>query len=736
MSTTSTALLPRFSKLLYFTSQIQYGSVADEYCATHPAQISIEPGDILVEIDGQPICPNSMLFQQQRQKRMSKIEALKEDWAAKRKENLIYGDDGEAKVKQVRRAILDYDPDRDDAPRAVVHEDPFADAPSPDQQKKGGRRGSYDGNFDTDEVHVAFNEYILSPITRLDAASNRFGYKHEDAFSTKPAEMLAHDFEAMYKRLDVVNKELFDVFYHAPSVKLRFMRLQPPQQDRGQGFGYVINLVRPPGGRVKRKWGLEFYLDWEPVDSNAANRKKLGTGESSSGQGSEDGAADRSGQRGKGALSGSGSEGTRSDDPFGDPMGRGARTNMEAQLALLEQEQARSSGGFSGTRGVIGQNIDFSATTISASTDENWMEGGGPKVPSANELFFQTEADLKLKRVIKVHAVEVPSVANDWNEQDPDLAIMPGDKLLSIQGMAVQDITWDFLTLPPLPEMTVTDKLPAIQEDGGALVASGGGSPGGADDEDAPTSAWGLKINAWKGEVLNQFTEHKVLAQVFELVFEEIEHTTHYPGVQQQPQPVIRTYLKSKGDRLFGRDLELEAEFWRYDPDSVVKTTKSGFRSPRRILEKIETTDDGGLEGFGGLPLPTTQPPESPRSQMAVSPGTDDERREEALEVAAEVYTYEPPPVLDIPESLARANFKVFLTRKDVSFPWGIYLDERFANLNIYVVQELEESLDAPVNMWNAYADEIGAYGCQLQLGDIIVAFNEQHEWKEAEKEM
>ncbi len=58
---------------------------------------------------------------------------------------------------------------------------------------------------------------------------------------------------------------------------------------------------------------------------------------------------------------------------------------------------------------------------------------------------------------------------------------------------------------------------------------------------------------------------------------------------------------------------------------------------------------------------------------------------------------YDPPPTLDMPNSLAKSRWKVSLTRLDTSVPWGIYLDERFAGLNIYLVQELEEFEDSPV---------------------------------------
>ena len=61
------------------------------------------------------------------------------------------------------------------------------------------------------------------------------------------------------------------------------------------------------------------------------------------------------------------------------------------------------------------------------------------------------------------------------------------------------------------------------------------------------------------------------------------------------------------------------------------------------------------------------------------------------------MYNYEAPPALELPTSLVKSRFKVFLSRSAVDLPWGIYLDERFATLNVYICQELEEQPEAPV---------------------------------------
>eukprot|EP00392_Amoebophrya_sp_AT5.2_P010888 g10955.t1 len=109
------------------------------------------------------------------------------------------------------------------------------------------------------------------------------------------------------------------------------------------------------------------------------------------------------------------------------------------------------------------------------------------------------------------------------------------------------------------------------------------------------------------------------------------------------------------------------------------------------------------------------------------------------------VYNYEAPPALEMPTSLVKSRFKVFLSRSAVDLPWGIYLDERFATLNVYICQELEEQPEAPVCLkgvckkcecWNEYVSEQGAFGCQLQTGDLVLSFNDKSVWAEAEKEI
>lgn len=57
------------------------------------------------------------------------------------------------------------------------------------------------------------------------------------------------------------------MYYHAPTVKLRFLRMQLPQFDEGQGFMYTLNLcrARQKPGMQKTAWGIVFHLDWEEV---------------------------------------------------------------------------------------------------------------------------------------------------------------------------------------------------------------------------------------------------------------------------------------------------------------------------------------------------------------------------------------------------------------------------------------------------------------------------------------
>lgn len=75
------------------------------------------------------------------------------------------------------------------------------------------------------------------------------------------------DLEVFTKRLDVINQGLFDNFYYSANIKFKFMRLKPPQVDRGQGYAYSLSLERAAAlkGRDPQPWGIIFHLDWEQV---------------------------------------------------------------------------------------------------------------------------------------------------------------------------------------------------------------------------------------------------------------------------------------------------------------------------------------------------------------------------------------------------------------------------------------------------------------------------------------
>ena len=44
--------------------------------------------------------------------------------------------------------------------------------------------------------------------------------------------------------------------------------------------------------------------------------------------------------------------------------------------------------------------------------------------------------------------------------------------------------------------------------------------------------------------------------------------------------------------------------------------------------------------------------------------------------------------------------------------------------------------LHSSKRQWNEYVSEQGAFGCQLQTGDLVLSFNDKSVWAEAEKEI
>lgn len=138
------------------------------------------------------------------------------------------------------------------------------------------------------------------------------------------------------------------------------------------------------------------------------------------------------------------------------------------------------------------------------------------------------------------------------------------------------------------------------------------------------------KMEKWKNAVLEQFRQHRVLSTLFELVIEVTDGGEEVVTKKGRKNGVydlrrkrkFRTYLKCKPN-YFPRDLDLELELYRYDPEAAIrKQTKTHMRSPRRILDFMETAE--------GEPLRKTQSPQSPMHRPS-RPGSPEAGKELAL---------------------------------------------------------------------------------------------------------
>ncbi|CAD7939826.1 unnamed protein product [Amoebophrya sp. A120] len=968
--------------------KIQSGSVADEHAARHP-QDTIETGDLLVEINDMPVCPSAGVYHQRRKTNMSAKEIREEEELAKMSETRLRAREEAFSRKQV-----------EDKPNPVAEGEEGekkegeagaenAEKEKPEENKSltvaaaevapaRPRRGSLLLNASSTDWHG----YDLSTVARMGPSGNRFGFYHSESDVVKPIDNLAWDQEEAYSRLDVVNKELFDLYYYTPKVKLRFVRMNLPQYDAGHGFSYTLNLVRKrqPAGMQKTPWGIVFHLDWEEIpatemmgdtfytntsgttsfddtasvldsESDPGDRQKQGldrfvsaahgqqqhafggyqnyegghmasepssrvrkhppahqkkrplaltdidevveqaadvrsaprassssaSSSSSSSRGPSNGlqrgSSSREGEhyaepprrrdvstRGSGysldeeeededpedGMPPSGHlrynplslshtrrsyeeedddlldtqehlpESARLPPPAQRPVHHDLPRMKPAETTAAKPRPARRRpgtkeedeeedhlhmsyqptqpfpdsllglGGAGEEKGERGEEFTGTAegsrsvehTRSSSSSSQPFMRQAPeePRLIGADHLLNRSTAEgygfgrnLRLRRVIKVHSIEKSTVASRWNEQDPDVRVLPGDKVMKVQGVDVSSIPWDFLLLPPYPD---EEELLAGQEEEerseraakrkqDAMAASSTGSFGGGsplsrysrrhnevdvnmtieDPTPGPAgAAFERKMEEWKLQVVEQFNQHRALSTIFELVIEVLaEPSTQAEATARQKrnsklpprlrQRKFRTYLKCKAN-YFPRDLELEMDLYRYDPEAAIrKHTKQTLRSPRRMLDFMES--EGGVK-----PLPKTQSPQSPMHRPS-PPGSPDAGKELALkEMEEEVFTYEAPPTLEVPTALAKSRFKVFLNRSAVDLPWGIYLDERFATLNIYIVQEIEEQAEAPVCQWNEYVQDVGAFGCQLQTGDLVLSFNDKSVWHEAEGEI
>ncbi|CAD7965174.1 unnamed protein product, partial [Amoebophrya sp. A25] len=1033
--------------------KITTGSVADEHAARHPEDL-IEAGDLLVEINDIPVCPDSTLLHQRRRMKMSAKEIKQEEDLLKMSEAKLKAREEQAVARKVQTStITDADGNAVDAAAENGEENKDGEETNangettnsqqlevvtPEQKRRSSIAGIVGDS-------IAWHGYDLSCVSRMGGpAGNRFGYRHKEGDVVKPVDNLAFEAEELYTRLDVINKELFDQYYHAPTIKLRFVRMEQPQIDEGLGFCYTLNLARQRqrAGMQKTPWGIVFHLDWEeipkeelmaetwytntsgtsftthtesasvfesdeeeeggggyrgggddyreedlkmkttsdtafsevqkegqhnrssprfstsrnvvassgssakqaqfsirnggrrgqqlmlenqhyfdegmhnsvapgtPPSSNSEYASSVcsstpqmtdltgdepqilgghveplalpisGTSKASSSSswrhrdvspprqawGSSSSLGSRRGQQtgrywrrgNKSAvegrhqsmqpqrgvydddeeepsdvdpepgmppeghypyppLTGSSAYGMEEEEEEGGRRRRRTRsqsrstTNVQSSSTLSAQQPGSSSGqSLSRSRApreesslleevdTLGNTLDVTAPLTATSMDieddglgerdlrpsmaleeeeeeemvlsrraagqrgEYLEEKGGeldpslatpPEVtqmsawmtkekqiaateaagPRADEFYSRAALEnlgfgrnMRMRRVVKVHSIENGTVASTWNEDDPDMSILPGDKLVSVQGIDVSKIAWDFLLLPPYPDEE--EVLAGIEEESQQTVQAGDDStllPARPSQE-----RFQKRMEHWKNEVMERFREHKVLSAIFELVIEsyqEPEYVTQYGRTAAVMRRKFRTYLKCK-QNYFPRDLELELEFYRYDPDAAARKAKTGLRSPRRVLNFMQTSE--------GMPLTKTQSPQSPMHRPS-PPGSPDAKKEDALrEMEEEVYNYEAPPALEVPNSLAKSRFRVFLNRASVHVPWGIYLDERFATLNVYIVQELEGAAEAPVSVWNEYVQDVGAFGCQLQTGDLVVAFNEKNTWHEAEQEI
>lgn len=78
---------------------------------------------------------------------------------------------------------------------------------------------------------------------------------------------------------------------------------------------------------------------------------------------------------------------------------------------------------------------------------EREAASSSPAFPPAEDLVMREVAEgfgfgrnLRMRRVIKVQAIENGTVASKWNDEDSDVRIMPGDKVMRIQGVDVTSI--------------------------------------------------------------------------------------------------------------------------------------------------------------------------------------------------------------------------------------------------------------------------------------------------------